>query len=94
MVQLSDATKIIQTSHQVSITLTDGTVLLNIKNHNYYEFNMIASHIWSYLSKQISIGNVIYLLSKQYSITEKEHATDILTFLSQLLAEELIEIVP
>lgn len=67
-------------------------VMLSIHNGKYYNLGEIGGEIWELIEKPISIQEVITTLLSQYDVTQEQCEEQVLSFLSLLKTEGLIEI--
>lgn len=67
-------------------------VMLSIQNGKYYNLGEIGGDIWEFIKDPITIQNLIIKLRTNYDVEESECKKEVLTFLEQLLEENLIEI--
>ncbi len=72
--------------------LKSGTVLLNLKDGNYFTLNPTASLIWEELSGDRSIDEAIMAICAAYECSEKQAAADIRDTVAFLTREGLIEV--
>lgn len=67
-------------------------VMLSIQNGKYYNMGKIGGEIWSIIEEPISVSNLITSLMSSYDVEPNECVEQVLSFLNQLLGEDLIVI--
>ncbi|MFD2328450.1 lasso peptide biosynthesis PqqD family chaperone [Cohnella sp. GCM10020058] len=67
-------------------------VMLSIERGKYYNLGEIGGRIWDLISVPVSIGKLVNLLTQEYAIGAEECEKQVMHFLSQLTAEELITV--
>ena len=77
---------------QVSCDLDGETVLMSIQNGMYYGMDAIASRIWELIQTPQSVQQVCDSLQSEYEVPSEQCEKDVLTFLSALTDEGLIEV--
>jgi hypothetical protein len=88
------AETIVSRSRDVVSSHIDGeAVMMSIERGKYYGMDPIASRIWELVEKPINVGDMIDTLMQEYNVTQEDCEKDVLVFLSDLLAEKLVEIV-
>ncbi|MFZ9035063.1 MAG: PqqD family peptide modification chaperone [Francisellaceae bacterium] len=74
-------------------TVDDERLLMSIENGEYYALNPVASDIWRWLEKPISLSDLLTLIEQDYQVDDHDFCTETLGFLDQLLQKNLIHIV-
>lgn len=80
----------INTQHVVHDTIEGETILVNLKNGNYYSFDQFGVLLWEILVNQGDMQILIAMLADKYSIPVDDCKDAILAFIKQLVQEELI----
>lgn len=77
--------------------IAENDVLISIgeniaKFNGFIELNETASYLWDNMSSDISLGELIKKLEKEYNIDNNIAREDILSFLKILLDHDMIEV--
>lgn len=67
-------------------------VMLSIKNGKYYNLGVVGGDIWDELESPLEVGILVETLLSRYAIAKEECERQVISFLNQLLDEELINI--
>jgi hypothetical protein len=74
-------------------TVDDDLVILNLLTQNYVGLDDIGRAVWEYLAEPRRVEDVCRAMTERYAGPPDEIRTDMMTFLSELLAEKLIVVV-
>ena len=78
----------------LSATAVDGRfVILSLQAASYFDFNKIASEIWSLLSRPRRVDEILQELSSHHDVDIEVMTRDVMTFLQSLVAQNLVRIV-
>ena len=78
----------------LSATAVDGRfVILSLQAASYFDFNKIASEIWSLLSRPRRVDEILQELSSHHDVDIEVMTRDVMTFLQSLVAQNLVQIV-
>ena len=72
--------------------IDNKTVLLNIEQGDYYNFNATSSDIWTWIAQPLEVQDLCKLVATKYSCTEEECFADVLDFLNELIQLNLLKI--
>ncbi|QNF30784.1 lasso peptide biosynthesis PqqD family chaperone [Metabacillus sp. KUDC1714] len=67
-------------------------VMLSIKNGKYYNLGEVGSVIWGFIESPITVKQLIISLMDNYEVEEKVCTEQVLSFLSSLLEENIIQV--
>src|SRR5262244_244079 len=90
---LSLSTVITRSVDQVSCDLEGETVLMCIESGMYYAMDLVASRIWALLEKPTSVATLCDRLRREYDVEPAQCEDEVLTFLQQLAAYNLLTVV-
>ena len=79
--------------NQVSSSLEDGAVLLDLDSGVYYGFNPIGFHIWTLMKSPIRIGHLLSCLLEDYEVDPQVCEQEVLDLARSLASEGLIQVV-
>ncbi len=74
--------------------LAGEAVLLNLQNEQYYGLDDTGTRFWSLLSVSPTIEQAFQQLLAEFDVDESTLRHDLATFLDQLSANGLVELVP
>ena len=81
-------------SHQISTSLSGESVILNHKKGEYYSLNEVGTLVWEKLkSAPHSFKDLTKAIIENFETSENECIIDLEKLLSDLINENLIEIV-
>jgi hypothetical protein len=83
---------IVAVKDKLSCNLHGETVVLNLKSGKYYGFDSVGSRIWELLQEPKSLDDLLTSIMKEFEVERHQCEQDILGFLRELLAQELIEV--
>jgi hypothetical protein len=82
---------IVSTSpHQVSATLGNEVVLLELQAGTYFGVNDVGTAVWKYLQQPRHVSDVIAYVVNQYEVPIDRAESEILGFLQNLADEGLV----
>jgi hypothetical protein len=84
--------KISKTNDVIVSNMGQDKVMLSISNGKYYNLGELGGDIWDRISEPKPIHQLISELIKDYDVDKLICEQHVLTFLQQLLEEELIKI--
>ncbi|NOU92243.1 lasso peptide biosynthesis PqqD family chaperone [Paenibacillus sp. LMG 31456] len=88
--KLSLVQVVMQNEGNIISNMDGNTVMLNIKNGKYYNLGKTGGVIWGAIKNPASIEEVILTLLSNYHIEKNECERQVISFLEQLYAEDLI----
>lgn len=69
----------------------DGeAIMMNIENNAYYSMGEIGNRVWQLLDNPTTIKDICEQLTQEYDVSMEQCQKDIITFLNQLLENNLI----
>ena len=77
----------------VSSELTDETVMMNVEKGSYYGLDDIETKLWQIVETPTSVSALCDSLLSNYDISREQGEADVLTFVNELHAEGIIEVV-
>ena len=80
----------INAPHVVHDTIDGETILVNLKNGNYYSFDKLAAVIWELIVKNVEPNKIIEIIGNKFPDAGKEAQADVNDFIQRLLKENLI----
>jgi len=80
----------INTPHIVYDIIEEETILINLKNGNYYNIDKYGSVIWEILAKSGDIDLFIDVVTQMFHLPAERTKADIGVLITDLLAENLI----
>ena len=89
--QISNSTTIMPAAQQVSASLTDEAVILNLDSGVYYGLDAVGARIWNLIQSPISVAEIQRILLDEYDVDADQCERDVLALIERLVAEGLIE---
>lgn len=80
----------INAPHVVHDTIEGETILINLKNGNYYSFDKYGSFIWEILEKNGDPEILAIVISDIFNLEKEKTKSEIDIFISDLLMENLL----
>ena len=91
-VHISDTSRIVASSDQVSCKLADEAAIVNLKNGIYYGLDPVGTRIWTALREPVTFAEIRDALLNEFDVEPNALESDIRDFLRQLAEQGLIEI--
>ncbi len=67
-------------------------VMLSVQNGKYYNLGVMGGLIWDLAKEPVKIANVVDVLLQQFEVERELCEEQVLSFLSELAAEGLVQI--
>ncbi|TFE22629.1 lasso peptide biosynthesis PqqD family chaperone [Cohnella luojiensis] len=83
---------VVQAEGNIVSDMDGEKVMLNISRGKYYNLGEVGGRIWDGISAPISIRNLVPILMAEYNVEQSKCEDHVLSFLEQLLEEQLIYI--
>jgi hypothetical protein len=80
----------INTPHIVHDTLEGETILINLKNGNYYSFDKTGAVIWEIIDKKGDLNKFVEIITGVFKETKDKTESCVDGFISNLLMENLL----
>ena len=77
---------------QVSTTLDDEAVILNLKDGVYYGLNPVGARIWDLIQESRTVGEIRNIILEEYEVEPERCEQDLVQLLNELAAKGLIKI--
>ena len=86
---------VVATSRQIDTQLDEDLVILNLENSIYYGFqeDPVAETIWQAVQAPIAVSAVVDRVLSEFDVEREQCETDVLSFLSRLIEENLVNTV-
>jgi hypothetical protein len=78
--------------HVVFRNTVGGAVLLDMQGGGCWELNVIGAELWSRVSLGHSVREAIDHIADQYEVPRDALEADVLTFLDQLMRNDLLKV--
>ncbi|WHY71054.1 lasso peptide biosynthesis PqqD family chaperone [Fictibacillus enclensis] len=85
-------TKVVQASGNIVSDMGGEKVMLSINNGKYYNLGSIGGIIWGKIKTPVKVSDLISDMLNDYQIDEEQCKEEVLPFLEQLHAEQLIQL--
>jgi hypothetical protein len=80
--------------HQVSITLGNESVILELQAGTYFSASDVGMAVWNYLQQPRHVTDVIAHIVNKYEVSADQAEAEILTFLQNLVDKGLVIVEP
>jgi hypothetical protein len=77
---------------QVSTTLDDEAVILNLKDGVYYGLNPMGARIWDLIQESRTVGEIRNIILEEYEVEPERCEQDLVRLLNELAAKGLVKI--
>jgi hypothetical protein len=91
---LSDESRIVASTDQVSSDLAGDAAILNLKSGVYYGLDPVGAHIWSLIQEPVTFAQIRDALLDYYDVEKSRLESDLRDLLGQLAEHGLVEIRP
>jgi hypothetical protein len=82
---------ITQDPNNIVSDMGEEKVVLSIENGKYYNLGAMGSRIWDLIEEPVTIQHVVEALLKEYEVSREVCEEQVLSFLSHLVEERLIQ---
>ena len=89
---LSANSVVLASDEQVHRTLGDEAVILELRKGTYFGVDEVGARIWELLQQPVTVAAIRDAIVDEYEVTAEQAEQDLLTFLGELLENELIEV--
>ncbi len=89
-----DAIMLHRAADKLSTGIDDETVILDMASSNYIGLNPVATRIWELIEPGISFAGLCERLIAEYDVSENSCRADTLSFLQEMLENQLIDAQP
>lgn len=89
---ISGVAVVVAIKDQVSTSLEDEAVILNLKDGVYYGLDPVGARIWELVQQPQSVGAIRDILLKEYEVDPERCEQDLLRLLQEMAARGLIEV--
>ena len=83
---------VVVVGRQVSASVSDETVVLGLDKGMYYGLDGVGRRIWELVQQPILVADIRDAIALEWDVDAITCERDLLVFLDELLAEDLIEI--
>lgn len=80
------------TKDQLATTIGDDVVLLGMKTGTYYGLEGVGAHIWNYLQKERTVGQIVDEVLSVFDAEREEVEQDVTGFVKTLEMEGLVTV--
>ncbi|HKO15611.1 MAG TPA: PqqD family peptide modification chaperone [Gemmatimonadaceae bacterium] len=89
---LSPASVVVASNEQISCDVADEAVLLSMQSGEYYGLNAVGASIWRLIQQPRAVPALCDALQSEYDIDPSSCASEVLGFLTEMLALGLVEV--
>jgi hypothetical protein len=84
--------EIVGSTHQVSTTLGDEVVMLELRESMYYGLDGVGARVWALVQAPIRFDALVTAISTEYAAPATEVAADLQALMTDLQSRGLVEI--
>ena len=90
--RLSAQLIVVKSAKQLSRTLDEESVILNLNNSVYYGLDPVGARIWDFLKEPRRVGELRDSLLETYDVDAESCERNLLDLLERMRAEELVDV--
>lgn len=83
---------VVSSNENLSCDLQGEAVVLNLKSGTYFGLNPLGTRIWELIREPVKVGDLFQKLLNEYEVDSSQCEAELLSFLQQLQANDLIEV--
>lgn len=92
MTSITDHSVIAATGEQISTQLGDERVVLHPETGQYHGLSGVANSVWEAVQKPTSVAEIHERLLAEYAVDPEECRRDLVAFVEELRAAELVTV--
>ena len=89
---IHDDAVVFSVKDQVSTSLEEEAVILNLGDGVYYGLNVVGARIWDLLQEPRTVREILNIILVEYEVEPQRCRQDLLILLKELAAKKLIEV--
>ena len=89
---ISTIQTISQVKGNIVSDMSGEKIMLSIEKGKYYNLGEIGGEIWDLIDEEISINDLVDILTSRYDVEKSECEKQVVTFIEHLLKEDLIRV--
>ena len=90
--ELSSDSVVVTTPRMVAADLGEEVIVLHLENGLYFGLGNVGARIWKLLQKPVRVGEIERLLLDEYEVDPDTCHREVLSLISHMLDEKLIEV--
>jgi hypothetical protein len=94
MSSLTNDSVVVAAKDQVSCDLDGEAAVLNLATGTYYGLDRVGATIWQQIQTPASVRDISDALVTQYEVDEATARSDLVSFLTELMQEGVVELLP
>ena len=83
-------TRVVAIKKQISTDLGGEVAVLHLESGIYYSLNAVGARIWTFIQNSRTVDDVLVDLAEAYKVAPREIRPELIAFLEDLRAENLI----
>jgi hypothetical protein len=84
---------VVQETDLTAAEIDGRIVVLSVQAASYFDFNRVASEIWTMLSSPCRVDEILKKLSQNHDVNPEIMTCDVMDFLQSLVTQRLVRIV-
>lgn len=93
MKTISRDTTVVRSDDFLASTVDDELVMISLEQGHYYALDDIGSRVWELLVTPMTVASLCAQLQPQFAVAPERCEADVLSFLSELREEGMIQVV-
>ena len=90
---LSLSSRVVVSPQQISCDVADEAVLLSMQTGDYYGLNPVGASIWRLIRQPQTVSGLVAALMDEYEgVTADACRDEVLSFLEEMIALELVDV--
>jgi hypothetical protein len=84
---------VVRTEDLVASEVDGELVMMSIANGRYYGLDAIGTRVWARIKSPRAVSALCAELQNEYEVTAEQCRSDVLAFLKEMTAEDLVRVV-
>lgn len=84
---------VVRSAEFITSTVENDLVMMSLEKGTYYGLDAIGSQIWENIAEPITIPALCQKLTDQFEVDANQCREDVLTFLNELVKEDMVHVV-
>lgn len=92
-VKISEETRIVRKSNNLSSHVDNEVVILNVHKAEYSGLDEVGTDIWKELETPILVDDLVSIMIEKYNVEKQQCTLDVIEFVNELVENDLVDIV-
>jgi hypothetical protein len=90
MTKITENTNVIKNQSLIESEIDGEKVMMSLESGDYFGLDSIGTDIWKLIENSIKVSDLIDILVTAYDVSREKCSEDVINFLNQLYAHNLI----